>query len=123
MNLTSIGNFLFNIQKQRYDPIIKESQHRIDDIKQELNSLSSFSVHNMGRISKLTQNLEKAEDKLNQSKLLIIQDYRSMVTVLTIVIIIVIPCILLCLLALFIRIYQKCKHAKIRRLFNDIQAS
>lgn len=121
INLTSIGNFLLNTQKKRYDAVIAELQKKVDDIKHELNTTQNFSVQNMGHISKLTQDLEETEDKLNASKQLVIQNYYSAVRILTVAIVFVIPAILLCCLVLCIHLYRKYKYAKIRRLSDVIQ--
>lgn len=119
MNTTSIGNSILNAQKKRHFPAISELQHKVDSFRQELNTIQHLSVQNMGRIRKLTQDLEEAEDKLNYSKRLVIQNYRTDITIMTFIIILVIPCVLLCLLAVFLRVYRKYKYAKIRRLFDN----
>lgn len=121
MNLTGIGNFLLNTQKKRQNAAIAELQKKIDGVKNELNATKNFSVQNMGHISKLTQDLEEAEDKLNASQQQVIQNYHSAIMALTATIIFIIPAILLCCLALCIHLYRKYKYAKIRRLSDDIQ--
>lgn len=123
MNTTSIGSFMLNSQKKRHAQKTLELQQKVEDLTKELKAIKHFSVQNMGYISNLTQDLEEAEDKLNQYKRLIIQKYQSDITLMTVLIILVIPAILLCFLFLFLRIYRKYKYTKIRRFFDDIQTS
>lgn len=118
MNLTSVGSFVLNTQKQRYQPVIQELQNRIDSLKSALKAIDTTSVRNIGNQHNLMQELDEAEDKLNMTKRKIMTDYQSVIAGLSAVILLFIPAFLLGILCLVLCLFRKYKTHKIRRLIN-----
>ena len=118
MNLTSVGNFVLNAQKQRYQSALQNLEHKIASLQNELKAIDTTSVKNIGNKHKLTQELEETEDQLNLTKKRIITDYQSVIAGLSFVILLLIPAILLGILGLALYLFRKYKKHKIRRLVN-----
>lgn len=119
MNLTSVGNFVLNYQRQKYQTTLENLQNNISSLKNTLNAIDASSARNVGSRHKLMQELEETENLLNQTKKQIITNYQAVITSMTLIIILLIPCILLTILGFIIYFFHKRKNSKIRRLIAD----
>lgn len=116
VNLTSVGNFVYQAQKLRYQEDLNKLQDKIAALKISLNNIDTASVKNISNKHRITQELDEAEDLLNRTQKQIITNYQSAIAVLSFVIVLLIPFLLLGILGLIIYFSAKFKKRKIRRL-------
>lgn len=127
VNSFSIGNAVLAGVKERYKNITKELEDKISGLNSQKSAIYNkldmqgfASVKNIGDISEISQNLEEAEDKLNQTKAMIVKEYQNIIVSITFVLICIFPLALL-LIAVFIRgFYKRRKRLRIRRLVANV---
>ena len=126
INVSSIGNSLFNGVNERYTDILKDLQDKISKyeakqlhLQDTLNQQGFASVKNIGDISNIAQVLDKTKDDLNRTKAHIAEEAQTIVVGLTFLIVFIVPCLLLIMMAAVIALFKKYKSRKIRRLINN----
>jgi len=126
INVSSIGNSLFNGVNERYTDILKDLQDKISKyeakqlhLQDTLNQQGFASVKNIGDISNIAQVLDETKDDLNRTKAHIAEEAQTIVVGLTFLIVFIVPCLLLIMMAAVIALFKKYKSRKIRRLINN----
>ena len=126
VNVSSIGNALFNNVNDKYAGVIKELQQKIEkyqqkqiNLKNTLHHQGFASVKNIGDISHIAQTLDETQDELNHTKAIIADEAQTIIVGLTLLLVFIIPGLMLLLLAIIITFSKKYKSKRIRRLMKN----
>lgn len=126
VNVSSIGNAIFNNVNEKYGDVLQELQEKIEKYEQKqiniqdtLRHQGFASVKNIGDISHIAQTIDETRDEFNHIKAMIAEDAQTIVIGLTLLLVFIIPGFLLLVLAIFIILFRKHKSKKIRRLIDN----
>ena len=126
INVSSIGNAIFNNVNEKYADVLHEFEKKIETYQQKQISIQDTlqqqgfaSVKNIGDISHIAQTIDETQDELNHTKAVIADEAQTIVVGLTLLLVFVIPGFLLLMLAITIILFKKYKSKKIRRLIDN----
>ena len=123
----SIGNTILSQVKEKYSKVVEQLEEKIaitknkrDSFYDVLKAKGFASVKNIGELSEFEQIIDETEDELNKTKLLIANEYQTIIIGFTGFLILVIPLFYLVLLFIILSIYKKLKLQKFREAMDDI---
>ena len=126
VNVSSIGNALFNNVNDKYAGLITQLQQKIEKYQQKQINLNTTlqhqgfaSVKNIGDISHIAQTLDETQDELNRTKAIIADEAQTIIVGLTLLLVFIIPGLMLLALAIIITLSKKYKSKRIRRLMKN----
>lgn len=126
INVSSIGNAIFNNVNEKYADVLQQLQDKVDMYEQKQNSIHDTlqhqgfaSVKNIGDISHIAQTIDETRDELNHTKAVIAEEAQTIVVGLTVLLVFIIPFFLLLILAILIVLFRKHKSKKIRELMDN----
>lgn len=123
LNSMSIGQSILTNLKQTFQKALDDLQQEISSIKNKLSAQTSLTSKDVKQRARLLQRLNQAEDELNITNRTVLNNYKSIILFLTLLLGLVIPCIILGGTLLFVHLLRKCRNFKIRRLISHAQTN
>lgn len=126
VNVSSIGNAIFNNVNEKYADALQEYREKIEKYEQKQINLNGIlqqqgfaSVKNIGDITHIAQIIDETRDELNRTKAIIADETQTVVIGLTLLLIFIIPGALLLMLGFVLVLLKRYKSKKIRRLIDN----
>ncbi len=130
INVSSIGDALYNSVKERYAEKLDTLQKKLDKYKNQQTSMQTIlaqkgfsSIKDIGNFGDISQQADEVQDEINKLKSLLANDYQTLVFIITAFLVLIFPLISLLLLAIVLIIFRKLYYRKIRRLLTNAQTN